>query len=50
LITKDDDQSGFETAVLIARSLLSAGDFRVAQNQGNAVASLPTGGLKCDVG
>jgi hypothetical protein len=34
---------------LIARSLLSAGDFRVAQNQANAVANLPAGGLMCDV-
>jgi hypothetical protein len=46
---KDNHQSGLETAVLLARFLLSAGDFRVAPNQANAVANLPTGGLKCDV-
>jgi hypothetical protein len=46
---KDNHQSGFETITLLARSLLSAGNFRVAPNQANAVANLPTGGLMCDV-
>jgi len=36
-------------AMLFARSLLSAGDLRVARNQANAVANLPAGGLMCEL-
>jgi hypothetical protein len=35
---------------VLVRSLLSAGNLRIARNRANAVANLPAGGLQRDVG